>query len=75
LFDFDVEVTPIAETLISDVFRQAMREVLYEDELDARARQQRALNMRRKIEGIEKQRLEFEEERLNKVIVSISNNG
>ncbi|XP_025420650.1 radial spoke head protein 3 homolog B-like isoform X2 [Sipha flava] len=68
LFDFDVEVTPIAETLISDVFRQAMREVLYEDELDARARQQRALNMRRKIEGIEKQRLEFEEERLNKVI-------
>lgn len=74
-FDFDVEVTPIAETLISDVFRQAMREVLYEDELDARARQQRALNLRHKIEEIEKQRLEYEDERLNKVIVSISNIG
>lgn len=48
-----------------------MREVLYEDELDARARQQRALYLRRTMEEIEKQRLEHEDERLNKVIVSI----
>lgn len=70
MFDFDTEVTPIAETLIADVFRQAMREVLYEDELDARARQQRALCLRRTAEEFEKQRLEDEEERLNKVKVS-----
>lgn len=71
LFDFDTEVTPIAEALIADVFRQAMREVLYEDELDARARQQRALYSRCTVEKIEKQRLEHKDERLNKVIVSI----
>jgi len=64
-------VTPIAETLITDVFKQAIREVLYEDELDARSRQQRALYLRRTIEEIEQQRLEYEDERLNKVIVSI----
>lgn len=64
-------MTPIAEALIADVFRQAMREVLYEDELEARERQQRALCMRRKVEEIEKQRLQYEDERLNKVIVSI----
>lgn len=64
-------MTPVAESLIADVFRQAMREVLYEDELDARARQQRALYLRRTMEEIEKQRLEHEDERLNKVIVSI----
>ncbi|XP_026813212.1 radial spoke head protein 3 homolog B isoform X2 [Rhopalosiphum maidis] len=68
LFDFDTEVTPIAEALIADVFRQAMREVLYEDELETRARQQRALCMRRTVEEIEKQRLQYEDERLNKVI-------
>uniref|UniRef100_A0A2S2P8V8 Radial spoke head protein 3 n=1 Tax=Schizaphis graminum TaxID=13262 RepID=A0A2S2P8V8_SCHGA len=68
LFDFDIEVTPIAEALIADVFRQAMREVLYEDELETRARQQRALCMRRTVEEIEKQRLQYEDERLNKVI-------
>ncbi|CAH1712795.1 unnamed protein product [Aphis gossypii] len=68
LFDFDTEVTPIAEALIADVFRQAMREVLYEDELEARERQQRTLCMRRKVEEIEKQRLQYEDERLNKVI-------
>lgn len=48
-----------------------MREVLYEDELDARARQQRALYLRHAVEDIEKKRLEYEDERLNKVIVSI----
>ncbi|XP_022160201.1 radial spoke head protein 3 homolog B isoform X2 [Myzus persicae] len=68
LFDFDTEVTPIAEALIADVFRQAMREVLYEDELETRARQQRALCMRRTVEEIEKQRLQYQDERLNKVI-------
>lgn len=65
-------MTPIAEALIADVFRQAMREVLYEDELETRARQQRALCMRRTVEEIEKQRLQYEDERLNKVIVSIN---
>lgn len=65
-------MTPIAEALIADVFRQAMREVLYEDELEARERQQRALCMRRKVEEIEKQRLQYEDERLNKVIVSMN---
>lgn len=63
-------VTPIAEELVVDALRQAMREVLYEDELDARARQQRALYLRHTIEAIEKQRLDHEEERLNKVVVS-----
>lgn len=48
-----------------------MREVLYEDELDARARQQRALYLKHTIDEIEKQRLEYEDERLNKVIVSV----
>lgn len=47
-----------------------MREVLYEDELETRARQQRALYLRRTIEDYDKQRLEHEDERLNKVKVS-----
>lgn len=64
-------MTPVAEALIADVFRQAMREVLYEDELETRARQQRALCMRRTVEEIEKQRLQYEDERLNKIIVSM----
>lgn len=49
-----------------------MREVLYEDELDARARQQRALYLRHTVEDIEKKRLEFKDERLNNVIVCIN---
>lgn len=48
-----------------------MREVLYEDELEARARQQRANYLRNTIEDIEKKRLEYEDERLNNVMVSI----
>ncbi|VVC32059.1 Hypothetical protein CINCED_3A004805 [Cinara cedri] len=68
LHDFETEVTPIAESLIASVFRQAMREVLYEDELDARARQQRALSLQRTIEKIEMERLQYEDESLNKVI-------
>lgn len=63
-------MTPIAESLIADVFRQAMHEVLYEDELEMRAQQQRALYLRRTIEDFDKQRLEQEDERLNKVMVS-----
>ncbi|XP_060877828.1 radial spoke head protein 3 homolog B isoform X2 [Metopolophium dirhodum] len=68
LFDFDTEVTPIAEALISDAFRTAMQEVLYEDELETRARQQRALCMRRKVEEIEMKRLQYQDERLKQVI-------
>lgn len=64
-------MTPIAESLIADAFGQAIREVLYEDELEAMARQQRTLYLRRAIEEIDKQRLEHEDERLNKVMVSI----
>ncbi|KAL4113671.1 hypothetical protein QTP88_017250 [Uroleucon formosanum] len=68
LFDFDTEVTPIAEALIADAFRTAMREVLYEEELETRARQQRALCMRRKVEEIEMKRLQYQDERLKQVI-------
>lgn len=64
-------MTPIAESLIADAFGQAIREVLYEDELEVMARQQRALYLKRAIEEIDKQRLEHEDERLNKVMVSI----
>ncbi|XP_003248341.1 radial spoke head protein 3 homolog B isoform X1 [Acyrthosiphon pisum] len=72
LFDFDTEVTPIAEALISDAFRTAMQEVLYEDELETRARQQRALCMKRKVEEIEMKRLQYQDERLKQVIAEHS---
>lgn len=47
-----------------------MLEIIYEDELDARARQHRSLYLRRTLEEIEIQRLEHEDKWLDRVIVS-----
>ncbi|XP_050539500.1 radial spoke head protein 3 homolog B isoform X2 [Daktulosphaira vitifoliae] len=41
LFDFDTAVSPVIESLITNTFKQALQEILYEDELDTLLRQQR----------------------------------
>lgn len=58
--------------MIADVFRQALNEILYEDELAARARQQRILYFKRTIEDIGKSKLEREDERISKITVSVA---
>ncbi|VVC38760.1 Radial spoke 3 [Cinara cedri] len=68
LFDFETEVTPISESLITEAFRQAMLEVLYEDELDVRARQQRTFYRHCIIEKVEMDRAKHEDKNLNKVV-------
>jgi hypothetical protein len=72
LFDFDTEITPIIETMIADIFRQALNEILYEDELAARSRQQRILYFKHTTEDIGKSRLEREDERISKIIVGVA---
>ncbi|CAF0827630.1 unnamed protein product [Rotaria sordida] len=64
LFDFDLEVKPIVETLIGKTVEQALIEVAEEEELAEIREQQREYEEIRNAELIELQRLEEQERRL-----------
>lgn len=62
---------PIVEGMISDVLREAVNEMQYEDELAARDRHRKTLNFERAVAEMEKLRLEREDETTRKTIVSV----
>ncbi|CAF4213184.1 unnamed protein product [Rotaria magnacalcarata] len=64
LFDFDLEVKPIVETLVGKTVEQALIEVAEEEELAKIREQQREYEEIRNAELIELQRLEEQERRL-----------
>lgn len=64
LFDFDLEVKPIVETLVGKTVEQALMEVAEEEELSQIREQQREYEELRNAELIELQRLEEQERRL-----------
>ncbi|CAF3582789.1 unnamed protein product [Rotaria sordida] len=64
LFDFDLEVKPIVETLVGKTVEQALIEVAEEEELSEIREQQREYEEIRNAELIELQRLEEQERRL-----------
>ncbi|UJR34985.1 hypothetical protein I4U23_027764 [Adineta vaga] len=64
LFDFDLEVKPIVETLVGKTVEQALIEVAEEEELAEIREQQREYEELRNAELIELQRLEEQERRL-----------
>ncbi|CAF1121733.1 unnamed protein product [Didymodactylos carnosus] len=64
LFDFDLEVKPIIETLTGKTLEQALIEVAEEEELAEIREQQREYEEMRNAEIIELQRLEEQERRL-----------
>ncbi|CAF4554194.1 unnamed protein product, partial [Rotaria sp. Silwood2] len=64
LFDFDIEVKPIVETLVGKTVEQALIEVAEEEELAEIREQQREYEEIRNAELIELQRLEEQERRL-----------
>ncbi|CAF2976675.1 unnamed protein product [Rotaria socialis] len=64
LFDFDLEVKPIVETLVGKTVEQALIEVAEEEELAEIREQQREYEEIRNAELIELQRLEEQERRL-----------
>ncbi|CAF1011303.1 unnamed protein product [Didymodactylos carnosus] len=64
LFDFDLEVKPIVETLTGKTLEQALIEVAEEEELAEIREQQREYEEMRNAEMIELQRLEEQERRL-----------
>jgi len=64
LFDFDLEVKPIVETLVGKTVEQALIEVAEEEELAEIREQQREFEELRNAEVIELQRLEEQERRL-----------
>ncbi|CAF5019101.1 unnamed protein product, partial [Rotaria sp. Silwood1] len=64
LFDFDIEVKPIVETLVGKRIEQALIEVAEEEELAEIREQQREYEEIRNAELIELQRLEEQERRL-----------
>ncbi|CAF3574640.1 unnamed protein product [Rotaria sp. Silwood1] len=64
LFDFDLEVKPIVETLVGKTIEQALIEVAEEEELADIREQQREYEEIRNAELIELQRLEEQERRL-----------
>jgi len=64
LFDFDLEVKPIVETLVGKTVEQALMEVAEEEELAQIREQQREYEELRNAEMIELQRLEEQERRL-----------
>ncbi|CAF3202483.1 unnamed protein product [Rotaria socialis] len=64
LFDFDLEVKPIVETLVGKTVEQALIEVAEEEELAEIREQQRDYEEIRNAELIELQRLEEQERRL-----------
>jgi hypothetical protein len=70
LFDYDKAVTPIVDSMIGDVLRQAINEVQYADELAARDRYQRISYLESTTVNNENLRMEKEDERIRKTIVS-----
>lgn len=64
MFDFDLEVKPIVETLVGKTTEQALVEIAEEEELAEIREQQRHFEELRNIEVIEFQRLEEQERRL-----------
>ena len=63
LFDFDIEVFPILEVLVSKTLHVSMLEVMQEEELEMIKRQQKEFEAIRNVELVEVQRLEAEEKR------------
>lgn len=64
MFDFDIEVQPILETLVGRTLEQALIEVMHEEELaDLKEQQQRLMAIREREEA-EIRRLEEQERRL-----------
>ncbi|XP_053663758.1 radial spoke head protein 3 homolog [Anopheles marshallii] len=63
LFDFDVEVQPIIEVLVSRTLEQALVEVLHEEEIAEMKQQQQKILALREAELAELRRLEQEEQK------------
>ncbi|XP_035789958.1 uncharacterized protein LOC118465651 [Anopheles albimanus] len=66
LFDFDIEVQPIIEVLVSRTLDQALVEVLHEEEIAEMRQQQQKILALREAELAELRRLELEEQRRQK---------
>lgn len=64
LFDFDMEVQPILETLIGRTLQQALSEVIHEEEIAELREQQQKMMASREAEMAELRRLEEQENRL-----------
>lgn len=64
LFDFDMEVQPILETLIGRTLQQALTEVIHEEEIAELREQQQKMLATREAEMAELRRLEEQESRL-----------
>lgn len=64
LFDFDMEVQPILETLIGRTLQQALSEVIHEEEIAELREQQQKMLATREAEMAELRRLEEQENRL-----------
>ncbi|KAG5846323.1 hypothetical protein ANANG_G00113720 [Anguilla anguilla] len=63
LFDFDLEVRPLLETLVGKTVEQSLLEVMEEEELASLRAQQRAYEELHNLELVEAQRLEERERR------------
>uniref|UniRef100_A0A182SKB9 Radial spoke head protein 3 n=1 Tax=Anopheles maculatus TaxID=74869 RepID=A0A182SKB9_9DIPT len=63
LFDFDIEVQPIIEVLVSRTLEQALVEVLHEEEIAEMKQQQQKILALREAELAELRRLEQEEQK------------
>ncbi|XP_052873768.1 radial spoke head protein 3 homolog [Anopheles cruzii] len=63
LFDFDTEVQPIIEVLVSRTLEQALVEVLHEEEIAEMRRQQQKILALREAELAELRRLELDEQK------------
>lgn len=69
LFDFDEEVEPIANVLITRILEQSRMEVLEEEEMKLMKDQRRQFEQIRNAELVEAQRLEENEKRLEDEMV------
>ncbi|XP_050098421.1 uncharacterized protein LOC126579138 [Anopheles aquasalis] len=66
LFNFDIEVQPIIEVLVSRTLEQALVEVLHEEEIAEMRQQQQKILALREAELAELRRLELEEQKRQK---------
>lgn len=71
LFDFDMEVQPILETLIGRTLQQALTEVIHEEEIAELREQQQKMLASREAEMAELRRLEEQESRLQNEKVKV----
>lgn len=72
LFDFDTEVEPLLQVLLSKTLEQSRMEVLEEEELKKMKEQQKQFEQMRNAELAEMQRLEAKEARMLEEIVIFS---